>query len=107
MPGTKEPRPAVLLDLSRSGMFVKGVNNVQLGAKVVVRFQLRPTGWCEADGTIVRRTEVVRLHGFGVHFDQVNDAFAAFMEKLETMSDRDRSNHMADVLAPVIEVATV
>ena len=23
----------------------------------VVRFQLRPSGWCEADGTIVRKTD--------------------------------------------------
>lgn len=107
LPGAKVPAPGLLLDLSRSGMFVKGASTVQLGAPVVVRFQLRTTGWCEADGHIVRRTEVVRLHGFGVHFDQVNDVFGAFMDDLGALSPTRRGEFLADVMAPVIEVASI
>ena len=107
MPGSKVPAPALLLDLSRSGMFVKGASTVQLGAPVVVRFQLRTTGRCEAAGHIVRRTEVVRLHGFGVHFDEVNDTFGAFMHDLGDLSPSRRGEFLAEVMAPVIEVASI
>jgi len=105
LPGSKEPVPGLLLDLSRSGMFIRGKGDLELGTRVVVRFQLRTTGWCEADGTVVRRTQVVRLHGFGVHFDKMNSQFTRFMDDLASLSVEARKGFLAEVLTPVIEVA--
>jgi len=104
LPGHDALIPALLLDVSHLGLFIKGSSDVRLSAQVLVRFRLRPKGWCEAKGTIVRRTQVVRIHGFAVQFDEVNEAWAELVEDAALLTDGERPLFVAQVLGPVIEV---
>ena len=100
-----EPSPALLLDLSESGLYVRGAADVKLGSAVNVRFRLRANQQlCEASGHIVRRTQVVRLHGFGVRFVSTNEVFAEFVKHVEMLSPKQRVGFLADVMSPMIEV---
>jgi hypothetical protein len=96
--------PALLLDLSRTGLFVKGRPLVAVGALVSVGLTLRKAGACTADGRIVRKTEVPGLEGFAVHFDRASPELERFTADLERLPRKRWAEFLSDVMSPVIEV---
>jgi hypothetical protein len=95
---------ALLLDVSRSGMFVRGVSLVEVGAAVSVEMTLRGVDLCTADGRVVRKTAVPGLEGFAVHFDSTNTNLDVFMADLEQLPRERWAEFLAAVMSPVIEV---
>lgn len=96
--------PGLLIDVSRTGMFVKGIPLVSVGAAVSVELILRDDSCCSADGRVVRKTEVAGLEGFAVHFDSTSDELDRFTADLEQLPREKWADFLSEVLQPLIEV---
>ena len=106
LPATHESVPALLMDLSEAGLYLKGAITMELGAVVDVRFQCRePVGWCAAAGRVVRVNSVSRMRGVALQFDDVNDAFAVLAKELGSLDSEDWPGYLVEVMSPSIEVA--
>jgi hypothetical protein len=102
----QEPLRAVLRNLSRGGLFLETKLEVAERAPVFVRFRVRPDRVCEALGRVVHVSRTRALRGFGVEFQQRNDAFEDFLVILEHLQPQAHTQLLAKVLNPQIELKT-
>lgn len=103
--GPKRKRSkAVLMDLSRGGMFLRTRQEVGLAQPVAVKFEARPAYECQAKGRVVRVMNTKMLRGFGVSFDETNENFERFLEIVERLRPDARSEFLKQVLERVVEI---
>ena len=95
---------AVLMDLSRGGMFLRTREPVDLARPVEVSFEARPSYACRATGRVVRVMNTKMLHGFGVSFDETNDNFERFLAILERLRPDARAEFLKQVLERVVDI---
>ena len=100
--GLRYTVPAILDNISLGGCyFVAPVAQVTEGSTVSVAFAMKPSGWCKASGTIVRFR---RGEGFGVKFDEINEAMHEFIMTLGCTSDEGRAEVAAAIAVPEVLV---
>lgn len=97
----RERTSARLLDLSRGGCFLETGAKVDLGRTATVTFVVRPAQSCTARGTVVR---LQASTGFGVQFEEANDAFRVFVRDLASLRPELRPEFVANVVAPEIRI---
>jgi hypothetical protein len=103
--GPKRKRSkAVMMDLSRGGMFLRSRQQVDLGRGVDIKFEARPSYACEAQGRVVRVMNTKMLRGFGVSFDQTNENFERFLEIVERLRPEARAEFLRQVLERVVDI---
>ncbi len=94
---------ARVVDIARGGAFVRTRRPAAVGSPVRLRLRTLATKSCEAGGRVVWRRPTVRP-GFGVCFDDTNEAMQMFVRSLERLSLPLRSIYLADVIDPHVEV---
>lgn len=103
--GPKRKRSkAILMDLSRGGMFLRSKQQVDLGRAVDVSFEARPAYACEAKGRVVRTMNTKMLRGFGVSFEETNDNFERLLEIVERLRPDARGEFLRQVLERVVDI---
>jgi len=104
--GPKHKRSkAVLMDLSRGGMFLRSRQKVDLARPVEVKFEARPSYACHATGRVVRVMDTKMLRGFGVGFEQTNENFERFLEIVERLRPDARVEFLRQVLERVVDIS--
>jgi hypothetical protein len=93
---------ATLLDLSRGGCFLRTEADIRLGGVATVTFVVRPAQSCTARGSVVR---LQTGSGFGVRFEEANDAFRAFVRDLASLRPELRPDFVANVVSPEMRIA--
>lgn len=100
-PGVPKPIHAELLDMSLGGCFLRTNVEIRLGASAEIAFMLRPETECTARGAVVRLHSMV---GFGVQFEETNNAFDDFLLDLAALREDLRGDFLEQVLDPVCRI---
>jgi PilZ domain len=96
--GTGEPTTGTIGNVSVDGMFVRA--NVRAGFEAVhLQCVLRPDHEvCEARGKVRWRGPL----GVGVHFDEVNDAYLAFVRALAAAAAEPGERRLRELLGRLV-----
>lgn len=89
---------AIVMDLSRGGLFIKTKADLPLGSDVVISFRARPEMLCEARGRVVRVLNTQMLRGFGIDFDERNDIFDKLLTLLERLEPELRQRFLKETI---------
>jgi hypothetical protein len=95
--------PALLENISLGGCyFATAMARVSDGALVKLSFSMKPSGVCGATGRVVR----CRVgQGFGVQFDEINEAMREFVGTLACTDEEGRSEVAAAITAPDVQIS--
>jgi PilZ domain-containing protein len=96
--------PAVLVDLSRGGMWLRTRARSPLGSPVRIEMHRRAGGDCAPAGRVVRALLMPGIGGFAVHFE-AGGALDPLFDAAETLPDTHRISFLATELAPRIEIS--
>jgi hypothetical protein len=93
---------ATLDNVAAGGACVRTEAPAAIGAQVTLRFRMLRDRICEAQGRVVWHS--AELPGFGIEFDQRNQAMDSFTSHLAKLPEPLRVVYLADVRDPRVEV---
>jgi len=96
--------PAILIDLSRGGLWLRTRARSPLGNSVRVSLECHAGLSCAHDGRVVRALMMPQIGGFAVRF-ATDDAMHELFDAVETLPQRSRTAFLATELAPRIVIA--
>jgi hypothetical protein len=100
LPPEMDRLSAVIVDVSRGGVFVNTGRHAAVGRPAAVTFRCR-SRICEATGNVVR---YAAGDGFAVQCHEANQAFLDFLVELGEAAPEERAALVAQVQDPQIQV---
>lgn len=100
---------AILVDLSRGGMWLRANPAETVGQRVQVKMRRYAVNHevCTAEGRVVRVSSMPRVGGFAVEFDHNDTNLGRLLDAAERLPPRDRNAFLATELRPTLELTRV
>ncbi len=105
MASTGYATDGLLLDISIGGLYMRSRAKVLLGATASLSFSHRTFGPCVAKGLVERVSQVPRLRGFAIHFNEITESYKTYIEELEARTALDRHAIIAKMFDTTITVS--
>lgn len=96
-----QPIPGDLVDISEGGLLFRCRASIEIADNVRVTLEVWPDKTCTGSGRVVR---MASDRGFGVQFEETNDALREFVADIRRLRDELHNDFLSRVVNPMVTV---